>query len=279
MEGGLIRLRAILNVLTPSERKIAQYIVDHPEQIVQASVAQLSEWSGGSSAAIIRLCKSLGVSGFQELKLKVAGDLIGQNKLEYNEIQPYDSMQSIINSVSANHIQSIEDTMKILDPELIEKAVEAILRANRVFFYGMGASNLIATDAQYKFLRINKTCFSFGDPHIQVSSATTLKEDDTVIGISYSGETEHVVSCLKLAQARGATTISITKLGNNSLCEYSHIPLMTSSTENEIRSGATSSRITQLNVIDILYLGVVSRNYDASITYLEKSRRAVHGKE
>ncbi|RED64723.1 MurR/RpiR family transcriptional regulator [Cohnella lupini] len=280
MEGGLVRLRAIVDHLTPSERKIALYILEHPERIVQASVAQLSEWSGGSTAAIIRLCKSMDVSGFQELKLKVAGDLHGTDtNYEYNEIRPHDSIQSIINSISSNYIQSIKDTVKILDVNLIEKAVEALLHANRIFFFGMGASNLIAIDAQYKFMRINKTSFSFADPHIQISSATTLKQDDVVVGISYSGETDFVVKCLKHARKSGSTTISITRLSDNTLSSYADIPIKMTSTEKEIRSGALSSRITQLNVIDILYLGVVSRNYEESIDYLQKSRKAVHEKE
>lgn len=276
MEGGLVRLKAVLNQLTPSERKIAQYIVDHPEQAVQASVTQLSALSGGSTAAIVRLCKSLEVTGFQQLKLQIAGDLQGRaEQLTYNEIQPHDSIDSIIQSVSSNNIQSIKDTVKIINPKMVTKAVEKLSKANRIFFYGMGASNLIAMDAQYKFMRINRTSIAYFDPHMQISSSTSLRSDDVVVGISYSGETEHVIACLKNAQLNGASTISITKWGTTTLSNYSDIPLMISSTENEIRSGATSSRITQLNMIDILYLGVVSLDYEQSVTYLEKSRKAI----
>ncbi|TXK83608.1 MurR/RpiR family transcriptional regulator [Paenibacillus sp. N3.4] len=275
MDGGLVRLREILGDITPSEKKIAKYILQHPEQTVQMSVALLAEASGGSPAAIIRLCKSMSVTGFQELKLKVAGDLQGNKAFNYKEIQPDDSIENIINSVSSNNIQSIKDTVKILDVSMISKAVDALQNANRIFFYGIGASNLIAMDAQYKFLRISRMSFSFADPHLQIGSSTSLQENDVAVGISYSGETAQVISCLNYARECNATTISITKWGTNTLSSYADIPLMITSTENEIRSGATSSRITQLNVIDILYLGVASRSYDQSVTHLEKSRKAI----
>lgn len=48
MKGGLVRLRALMDDLTPSERKIGAYILDHPQETVQSSVAQLSERSGAA---------------------------------------------------------------------------------------------------------------------------------------------------------------------------------------------------------------------------------------
>ncbi|EGL16255.1 MULTISPECIES: MurR/RpiR family transcriptional regulator [Paenibacillus] len=276
MNGGLVRLREILDDITPSERKVAEFVLSHPHRMLEMSVAQLAAESGGSQAAIIRLCKSMGVKGYPELKLKVAGDLNqSEERYEYREIRPNDSIDRIIHTVSANNIQSIRDTVTILDADTVRRAVEALSRANRTYFYGLGASNLIAQDAQHKFLRINKTSYSFTDPHLELTSAVMLNEDDVAVGISYSGETDHVIECLKEARLCGAKTISITKYGNNSVSSHADYPLYTSSTENEIRSGAMSSRMTQLNVIDILYLGVASREYDKSVGYLEKSREII----
>ncbi|WP_409343887.1 MurR/RpiR family transcriptional regulator [Paenibacillus sp. MBLB4367] len=278
MNGGLVRLREIIDHITASERKVAEFILNDPAKMIGLSVAQLSQLSGGSQAAIIRLCKSMGLKGYQELMLKVAGDLqqgINEEAQGYQEIRPHDSIETIVQSVSNNNIQSIRDTLKILDVAMVGKAIDAMCQAERVFFYGLGASNLIAQDAQHKFLRINKTSFSFTDPHLQLTSAVMLKKGDVAVAISYSGETDHVIGALQTAKEAGATAISITKYGNSTLSTIADIPLFTCSTENEIRSGATSSRITQLNVIDILYLGVASRSYEHSVTYLEKSRAVI----
>ncbi|MEK8132326.1 MurR/RpiR family transcriptional regulator [Paenibacillus filicis] len=279
MNGGLVRLREALNELTPSERKVAEYILSEPKAVIELSVAQLAEYSGSSQAAIVRLCKSLGLKGFPDLKIKLAGDLQESAQVPgqqgYQEISRHDSIETLIQNVSANNIQSIRDTVKILDVASVERAVEALNRAERIFFFGLGASGLIAQDAQQKFMRINRMSFTFPDSHMQLTTAVTMTSRDVAVAISYSGETREVIAVLKEAAQRGATTISITKYGHTSLHAYSHIPLCISSTENEIRSGATASRITQLNVVDILYLGVASRNYEQSVEYLERSRAAI----
>ncbi|MFC5703209.1 MurR/RpiR family transcriptional regulator [Cohnella faecalis] len=275
MNGGLVRLKEIWNEVTPSEKKVAQYILDYPEETIQLSVAELSARSGGSQAAIIRLCKSMGVKGYQELKLKVAGDLQSGEDSGYQEIRPMDSVENIVHYVSNNNIQSIRDTVKILDMEKMTQAIDVLHRAKRIFFFGLGASNIVAVDAQNKFMRINHTSFAFSESHLQLTSAVTMEADDVAVGISYSGEADFVIACLKKAKEAGAASISITKYGNNTLGGLADIPLFISSTENEIRSGATASRIAQLNVIDILYLGVASRSYDQSVMYLEKSRAAL----
>lgn len=278
MNGGIVRLREILDDITPSERKVADFILQHPGEMIGLSIAELSRRSGGSQAAVVRLCKSAGFKSYQELMLKVAGDLQeGQEEPGgYQEIRPHDSVDAIIHNVTNNNIQSIRNTVKVLDKHMVEQAIGALGRAERIFFFGIGASNLIAQDAQHKFLRINKPSFSFADPHLQLTTSVLLTERDAAVGISYSGKTDYVISGMKAAKEAGAVTICITKYGNSPLSEIADIQLYTSSTENDIRSGATASRITQLNIIDMLYLGVASRSYDQSVDYLEKSRAMIN---
>lgn len=276
MNGGLVRLREVYDTLNPSERKVATFILQYPNQMIELSGSELAAKSGASQAAIVRLCKTMGLKGYQDLRLKVAGDLQEPEKSGgYQEISPDDSIATIIQNVSNNNIQSIRDTLKILDVEMVEKAVELLHQAKRIYFFGVGASNLIAMDAQQKLLRINKVSFSFADPHVQLTAAVTLTEEDAAVFISYSGETAEVIRAAALAKESGCKSISITKYGESTLSKHVDIPLFTSSTENEIRSGAMSSRITQLNVIDILYLGVASRNYEQSVKYLEQTRKAI----
>ncbi|MVP02371.1 MurR/RpiR family transcriptional regulator [Paenibacillus lutrae] len=277
MNGGLVRLREVYNTLNPSEHKIATFILQNPDEMIHLSVAELATRSGASQAAIIRLCKTLEIKSYQDLKLKVAGDLRGAETTGYQEIRPNDTISSIIQSVSNNNIQSIRDTLKILDEEAVERSVTALTNAKRIYFFGLGASNLIAMDAQQKFMRINKTSFSFADPHVQLTSAVTLTPEDAAVCISYSGETDEVIRSASIAKKNGCTTISLTRYGNTSLSSIVDIALFNSSTENEIRSGAMASRITQLNVIDILYLSVASRNYEQSVKYLEQTRQAIRG--
>ena len=277
MNGGLVRLREIIAMITPSERKVASFILEHPRQLVGLSVAQLAQQSGGSQAAVIRLCKSAGFKGYQELMLKVAGDLYEEPPLSsYQEIHPADSIQHLIEQVSANTIQSIRNTAKILNPLYVEQAIAALEQARRLFFLGTGASYLVASDAQHKFLRINKPGFAFSDADMQRVASSMLTPEDTVIGISYSGQTAVTIECMQMARDAGATTISLTRYGNNPVSSLALIPLHISALEHEARSESISSRITQLHVIDMLYLGVASRSYPQSLDDPGQGHRAVH---
>ncbi|CEI81942.1 putative HTH-type transcriptional regulator YbbH [Oceanobacillus oncorhynchi] len=275
---GLIRIREALNIIKPAERNAANYILEHPEEAVRLSIKELSERSGSSQAAIIRLCKNIGVSGFQDLKLRVAGNLQTSELSNYNntEISSGEKVSSIMDIISQKNIQSIEQTLKILDLSSVERAIEALDKANRIDFYGAAASQVIAQDAQQKFLRINKYCTAFEDAHLQLTSSVTLTEKDVAVGISYSGETKHVNSSIENAKKNNAMVITITRYGKNTLSEMADIPLYVSSVESElVRSAATASRMAQLNIIDILFTGVASRSYDSTLYYLNKTREVL----
>lgn len=276
MNGGLVRLREHLSSLPNSEKIVAEYIINQPESVIGLSVAELSRLSGGSQAAIIRMCKSIGVKGYKELILQIAGDLREiELKNDYREIKNSDTIPDIVRGISQNNIQSIQDTLKIIDISRVEQAVGLLNKAKRIFFYGIGASNLIAADAQHKFMRINKTCFSFQDPDQQLTSSVMLTKHDVAVGISYSGQTSTVFTCLQSAKATGTPTISITKYANTPIGSLTDVPLYVSAMESEVRSAAMASRIAQLNMIDILYIGVVTRSLKQSVNYLQMSRDIV----
>lgn len=278
LNGGLVSLQAILEELKPSEQKVAQYILAHPEEVVKLSVQKLAELSGVSEATIIRLARSLNMKGYQELKLRIAGDLNkqGTNNLgSYQEIMMEGSIESIMQAVSWNNIQSIQDTMSVLSSDEVKRAADALSQARKIDVYGVGASAVIAADIKQKFSRINLWCEAYADFHAQLTSAVNLTEQDVVIGISYSGQTEDIIQSLTEARQQGATIITLTKFGPTPVAELADIRLFTSSVEKSIRSGAMASRIAQLNVIDILFITMVSRQQEEVIPLLEKTRVAV----
>ncbi|WP_163099091.1 MurR/RpiR family transcriptional regulator [Peribacillus alkalitolerans] len=277
INGGLSLIRETISGINPSEQKAAKYILENPQEVIRLSVQELAKRSDSSSSAIIRLCKNLGVDGFRELKLRIAGDLqtAANGGEEFKEVQPNDDIPTLIETITNNSMYSLKETAKVLDTHKIEQAVDALYKANRIDFYAAGASLLAALDGLHKFMRINKHCTAYMDSHMQLTSSVTLSERDVAVGISYSGETVHVIEAIKNAKKNGALTIGITKYGYSRLAKEVDIQLETISSESDMRSAATSSRIVQLNVIDILFIGAAGKNYDSSIEYLRKSRNAI----
>ncbi|MGM8213815.1 MurR/RpiR family transcriptional regulator [Virgibacillus sp. W0430] len=277
IKGGLIRLKEMVNSLPPSEKKIANYILKNPREAILLTSMTLGEKSKTSSAAVMRLCKSLGFSGFQELKIRVAGDLQHDTvKVGYRDIEPNESYSSIIDKVTTNTIQTIKETTDMMSGTGMKKAVEALMKAKSIIFIGFGASSIAAQDAEQKFIRIDKNAVFYPDIHMAATAIATKGREDVVVGISFSGHTNEVVKLLTLAKRNKLKTISITKSSQSPVTNLADINLYTStSKEATFRSGATSSRIAQLHIIDILFMCLASDDYTNTITYLDETREAI----
>ncbi|NBJ71081.1 MULTISPECIES: MurR/RpiR family transcriptional regulator [Clostridia] len=276
MKGGLVILNDMVNNLPPSEQKIAKYILANPEEAILSTAVMLGEKSETSSAAVIRLCKSLGFSGFQELKLRVAGDIRSDGSEGYRDIQPDEDYKAIIEKVNANTIQTLKDTVNIVDIHQIKRAVEILSRAKSIIIVGFGASYIAAKDAEQKFLRIGQQVRAFSDLHMAATVIANKGPEDVIIGISFSGETFEVYKLLQMAVENDCKTISITKYGNSSVADSADINLyLSSAKEAAFRSGATASRIAQLHLIDILFMCYISESYDRSIERLDTTRQAI----
>ncbi|MYL33910.1 SIS domain-containing protein [Pontibacillus yanchengensis] len=266
-----------LETLKPSEKKVAAYILQQPEEVMNSSVHKVAEQTEVSVATIVRLAKKLNCKGFQDLKLKIAYDMAKGNheKEYYEDIPKEDSIQGLMHSVSQSNIQSIQNSMQVLSEEELEKAIDLISNARIVAIYGIGASGVIARDFKQKLTRINKWCEAAEDRDTQVTISANLTEADVAIGVSYSGQTLDIIESLNVAKENGANIISLTKYGENDVTALADVKLQTTSLEGDIRSGATSSRIATLNVIDMLYLGVTRFNKEDNIEALERTRKAV----
>lgn len=273
---GLVILSEMLETLPESEKKIAAFIIQHPEEAITLTANELGKKSGTSGAAVIRLCKSLRLKSFQELKMRIAVDLQNKNYSEYRDIKPEESINSIIQKMTTNSMQAIKETASILNREELKKAVNIIRKARKIIFIGVGASGIVAQDAQQKFLRIDKNVYAFTDIHMAATQIANAGEQDVVIGISYSGDTMEIVRMLQLAKQRKIPTIGLTKYGNSKVAEEADIILFTSSGHEPVfRSGATASRLAQLHVIDILYIAAASQEYEKAVEYLDSTREAI----
>lgn len=277
MSGGLTMLKEMLQRLPESEKKAASYIIENPQDVMRSTINDLAEKSNTSKAAIIRLTHSLGIKGFTELKLRVAGDVLGSNDSERDfDISDDDSIGSLLQNITNNSVKSLSDTRDILNLQDLETVVELIDKAKTINFFGVGASHIVSLDAQQKFLRIGKFATAFPDLHLLAVQVATMKEDDILFVTSFSGETKEVIEALRLSKQYGVKTVVMTGYGKSTVSDLADIKLNVSSArQSEFRSAAKGSRIAQLHVIDVLFMAVASRNYENSITKLDRTRKAI----
>jgi DNA-binding MurR/RpiR family transcriptional regulator len=271
----LVKIKSCMDSLRPSERKVALFVQNNPNEIIYLNIVSMAEKCGVSEASVIRLCKALGYSGYQELKINLAKSIVDPVKSIQEEISESDDVGAIIEKVTDASIQAIKDTMQILDPVQVERAIDTLSAARRVEFYGMGGSAVVAADAQHKFFKYGFFCINYSDPHMQAMSAATMTSDDVVVGISHSGSSKDLINSLTIASESGATVICVTSSANSPIVRISDINLIVIAKEQQYKTEPMTSRIAQLSVIDILSVGVALRHQDRVLANLQKTRAAL----
>jgi DNA-binding MurR/RpiR family transcriptional regulator len=274
----ILKMRAIYPSLRDSEKKVVDYIQAHINEIIYLSISNLAEKCGVSEASIIRLCKAMKFSGYQELKINIAKFIVEPVKYIHEEVNENDSTEEIIRKVMTADMKAIEDTLKVLDPVQIEKSIKALSNAGRIEFYGVGGSGLVALDAQHKFFKYGISCIAYNDPHMQIMSASLLHKGDIVVGISHSGSTKDLINSLSEASKAGAATICITSSIKSPITKVCDYTLLVLAKELEYKTEPMAARIAQLSVIDILAVGVSLNRKDIVIENLDKARKALISK-
>jgi len=271
-----VRLKEAMNTFSPMEQQVAAFIINFPSEIPDMSIEELAKACNTSVSSVVRLCKSAKYNGYKDFLRALSTDLaISQNKdITYRDIKPGDSVESIAKNVCMNHIQTIENTLSVLEIGELQKAVDVISKAKRVDFYGAGISGLVAIDAHNKFIRIGKISMSSSDPHQQILTASLLGKNDVAVLISYSGDTRDIVELADVIKRTPAVLISITRFSKNELSRKADICLYCSSSELSVRSGPMNSRIGTMTVIDVLYTAVASDQFQEVKGMLDKTQLA-----
>lgn len=274
-KGSLLRLESIASQLSKKERLVADYILDHPGDVIHQSITEVADDVGVAESTIFRLCKRIGFDGYQGFKISLARDVVNPIENIYQEINEEDQPDELMDKVFHGHIQGLQDTLQLYDKNTLEKAITALAGAKRIDFYGSGGSAVIARDAAHKFIRTGLLCQAFDDGHLQVMNASMLDATGIAFGISHSGSNKDVLQALDQAKAAGAYTIGLTQFAKSPMTKTCDLVLYTKSRETLYRSEALSSRLIQLAVIDVLYVGVAMKRKKQTLAGLEKIREAI----
>lgn len=266
-------IKNLYSTLTPAEKKIADYILLNKDKVLNMTVAELAAATGVAGSAVIRLCKTLGFSGFSQLKISLAQESMGEYDVLIPAVKKGDSMSQVFHKVFNSSIKTLQDTLKMVDVRAVTKAVNMIKDSKRIEFYGVGTSSTIAMDAYYRLMRIGYPAYFATDSHILRISSSNLDCDCTSVGISHCGRTKDTVEALKLAKENGAKTIAITSYKNSPICDYADVSLVVYSDEIRYPIEAVSSRIAHIAILDSLCVALSLENYDRTLKNVDKMNK------
>ena len=277
MSNALLRLRESAHNFSSTEKEIARIILDNPQLVADLSVHALAKHTFSSASTIVRLCNHIGYSGYKEFRWAVTYELAQREqnrKIEQKEIDRSDSLEEIIEKITYLNMISLEETSSLMDVEVLRQCVEIIKKSRVVYLFGMGASLVAAKDAYLKFLRLNKLCIINDDWHAQLVQARNATAEDVAIVISYSGATVEAIECMKALREKRTPIIAITRFVQSAVSDLADYKLYTAANESVFRGGAMSSRLSQLNIIDILYTALANDCYEQTVEQL--SRTHIH---
>ena len=244
-------------------KKISDYILSNPQDLIKSTALDISKRCGVSSASIVRFAKYIGFNGLDELKISIASKNYNDNKNYINPIiSSNDNIQELCDKLMVLIESSNEDFFYQLDKKLLKKSFDIIRKAKSIYILGIGASSLPAYDLFHKLKRVNFNAFFFEDAHLNAEAFNYIGDKDVVIAFSYSGRTKEIIYPVKIAISKKTPVIAITRKKKNPLSSMANIPMTVPNNEELTRIGAITSKYSSLIISDLLYLGCIQKDFD-----------------
>ena len=256
----LDQIQRSLASLSPAERRVAGHVIAHPRSAIMAPIAQIALAAQVSQPTVIRFCRSLGCQGLSDFKLRLAASLTGTVPLMHTPVTSADNMLELGVKVLSNTASAILQLRDQLNRETIDRAITLLESAQRVEFYAVGQSGVVADDAQYKFLRLGMPASACTNSRLQPLTAHLLQPGVVVVIISSSGRIDDLLTVADIARERGAAVVAITA-SQSPLARKADLALIVDHVEDLLTQVPMVSRILHLLVIDILAVGVAMRRH------------------
>ena len=276
--GLFLDIQLLYNQLTKTEKKIADYVTKNANQVLFMSITELADACKVADASVYRFCRTIGVKGYQEFKMKLSLSMATAEDGAQKEVQNpeiLDSAQRMLDDILESQISALKETHLLLKWEEIERIVGMMEKAKNIYFFGIGDSLLTAMEARNKFLRITKKVHCVDDPHMQAMIASMAEQDDLVFLISYSGATKDIVYVADILSGVGAKVVAITRFLKSPLTSHVDGVLLCGSNEGPLEGGSLGAKLSQLYIIDILFKEYYRRNLGISMENNQKTSKAV----
>lgn len=273
-QSGFARIRSLFEHLTGSDRKIATFILDSPNEIRSLTIQELATAIGVSTATISRFVKRVGFNSFREFSLSLVSSPITQNSF-FGEIDATDDQNSIIQKVFSGAQNALDATVNLIKPESWSTATNWLLNAQTIGIFGVGGSSIVALDAYHKLLRTPLHIEQHPDYDVQLMQTVHMTSQDVAIVISHSGRNHNTLNIARRLKDNHVKIIAITAYPKSELAKLASVTLASVAEEVNIRSESMSSLVAQIAIIDSLFTLIGVQLGDKTQSVVEKTRRTI----
>lgn len=254
--------------MSDNEESIADFILGLGEDLKKYSTRNIAEATYTSPATIIRLCKKLGFTGFDDFKMQFLKEIEYLDR-QYGKIDanfPFkkdDTMMNVAHKISQLYEDTIKDSMSLLHHDSLQKALNLMKYSQSIHIYSFGTTLNLAESFKERMLKIGKNVIISNNMNYQLYEANCIPKGDIAILISYSGETEKIICVAEACKKRGIPIIAISSFGGNTLSKMASCHLTMSTKESMFYNiGDFSTHLSIHFILDILYSTYFLINYE-----------------
>ena len=239
-----------------AEKKIADYIVNNTQKVIDMTISELAESAGASDATVTRFCKKCHMKGFHHLKITLARELVESKKddVKISGDVSESNIKESLSNILANKVEELKQTVSMIDEKELSEILNLIRNARNVQFAAVGNTIPVALDGCYKFNQIGIPSVTNPIWETQIAYTFNLSKGDVVIIISNSGSSKRLIDVIEAAKAKESYIVSITNSNNSPIAKISDYHIKTATREKLFLEEYYFSRISAMTVIEILYL-------------------------
>jgi len=272
----LSQISSAVPTLSPSEKRVAEWILEHPKEATDATLAHIAGECRTSEPTVLRFCRRLGLGGFRELGVRLAESLSAPGSYVHRDVSADDSTSDAVMKVMDASIQSLVEMRTALSAMPIDEATNAMAAARQIAFAGLGASGHVARDACHKFFRLGIPCSSLLDTPMILQFASIAEPDDVLVLLSHTGRWQEFAQAAAIARKRGATVIAITN-PESDLASQASVLFPCRVVEDTNVYTPMSSRLGQLALLDAILVALALVRGSAATERLKLSKDALLG--
>lgn len=248
-----IRAQYDTGIFSKSDKRIADYLLEHPGAVDAETASSIAEKVGTSPATVVRFCRKLGFKGLTDMKNSAAYTNYIESSTTDMDLKKGDDAETVTNKV-LQYMKMVLDQLKLsLEPELLQKAADKLADANHVVILAEGGSGTIARAAYDIFLKLAIPCRIVDDIMFQIMEISMMDENDVLFLILNSGRTYNVLQNASYAKQRGIYTIGVVGTKGTPLSKYLDIELPTCIFSSSYLSDISAARLCELATVSILH--------------------------
>lgn len=232
-----------------AEKKVADFVLEHPQEAVDANVSELAKASGVSDATVVRMCHHLGYKGYYQFRLMLAKDV---GREEGEEIEELQNTPNPVMKIFQKYVNSLTAIAECIDEEDMRSCVNLINECRQAHVLAVGNTMPLALYMGFRLGRLGVKCTYGISPEYFLNHVNLADKEDIIIAISQSGSSRQIIQGMELAREKGLKMMAITGYRQSPVSELADYVLISNGRKESFDYYKNYAHLKETELIDAL---------------------------